>query len=122
HLLAEGDAVEFVEHSLVETLADAIGLRALGLGARVIDILDCEVELVLVPLWIAAILAAAVVAQPHTTHAGGCDHKPAPAPFVGPAKLSEPWLPERGRRNGLPDLLGYAILQHRLLAADLLQR
>jgi hypothetical protein len=29
----------------VEALADAIGLRALGLGARVIDILDREVEL-----------------------------------------------------------------------------
>jgi hypothetical protein len=40
------------------------GLRALGLGARVIDILDREVELVLVALWIAAILAAAVGQHP----------------------------------------------------------
>ena len=30
-LLAEGDAVEFVEHGLVEALDDAVGLRALGL-------------------------------------------------------------------------------------------
>ena len=44
----------------MEALTDAIGLWALGLGARVIDVLDREVELVLVPLWIAAILAAAV--------------------------------------------------------------
>jgi hypothetical protein len=32
----------------------AVGLRALGLGARVIDLLDLEVKLVLVPLWVAA--------------------------------------------------------------------
>jgi len=38
----------------VEALADAVGLWALGLGARVIDVLDREVELVLVPLWTAA--------------------------------------------------------------------
>ena len=30
-LLAEGDAVELVEHGLVEALDDAVGLRALGL-------------------------------------------------------------------------------------------
>jgi hypothetical protein len=35
-------------------------LRALGLGARVIDVLDREVELVLVPFGVAAELAAAV--------------------------------------------------------------
>ena len=60
HLLAERDTVELVEHGLVEALADAVGLRALGLGARVIDVLDREVELVFVPLRIAAVLAAAV--------------------------------------------------------------
>ena len=31
HLLAEGDAVELVEHRLVEALADAVGLRVLVL-------------------------------------------------------------------------------------------
>jgi hypothetical protein len=40
-------------------LADAIALRALGLGAGVIDVLDREVKLVLVPLRVAAELAAA---------------------------------------------------------------
>src|SRR5262245_10883642 len=56
HLLAEGNTVELVEHGLVET----VGLWALGLGARVIDVLDRQIELVFVPLRIAAILAAAV--------------------------------------------------------------
>ena len=37
-LAAEGHAVELVEHGLVETLDDAVGLRALGLGASVIDV------------------------------------------------------------------------------------
>ena len=44
HLLAEGNTVELVEHGLVEALADSVGLRALGLGARVIDVLDRKVE------------------------------------------------------------------------------
>jgi hypothetical protein len=38
----------------------AVRLRALGLGARVIDVLDREIELVLVPFGIAAELAATV--------------------------------------------------------------
>ena len=33
---------------------------ALGLGARVIKILDSEVEFILMPLWVATIFAAAV--------------------------------------------------------------
>ena len=32
------------EHGLVETLADAVGLWALGLGARMIDVLYREIE------------------------------------------------------------------------------
>src|SRR5256886_16479656 len=58
HLFAEGDAVELVEHGLVEALADAVGLRALGLGPRMVDVLDGKIELVLVMLWIAAIFRA----------------------------------------------------------------
>jgi hypothetical protein len=34
----------------MEALADAVGLRALGLGTAVVDVLDGEVELVLVAL------------------------------------------------------------------------
>ena len=60
HLLAEGDTVEFVEHGFVESLSDPIGLRALGFGSGVIDVLDCEIELVLVMLGIAAIFRPAV--------------------------------------------------------------
>ena len=44
----------------MEAFTDAIGLRALGFRARVIDVLDREIEFVLVPLRIAAVLAAAV--------------------------------------------------------------
>ena len=47
-LFAERDAVELVEQRAMETLADAIGLRALGFRSAVIDILDREIELVLV--------------------------------------------------------------------------
>src|SRR6266568_5697823 len=43
HLFAEGDAVELVEHGLVEALADAVGLRALGLGPRMVDVLDGKI-------------------------------------------------------------------------------
>ena len=60
HLLAEGNTVELVEHGFVEALADTIGLRALGLGARMIDVLDRKVKLVFVSFRIAAELAAAV--------------------------------------------------------------
>jgi hypothetical protein len=48
----------------VEALTDAIGLRALGLGARVVHVLDREVGFILVPLRVAGILAAAVGQQP----------------------------------------------------------
>ena len=44
----------------MEAFADTIGLRALGFGARVIDVLNREIKLELVPLRIAAVLAAAV--------------------------------------------------------------
>ena len=60
HLFAERDTVKLIEHGLVEALADTVGLRALGLSARVIDVLDREVRFVLVPLWIASVLATAV--------------------------------------------------------------
>ena len=58
-LLAERYTVELVEHGAMEALADAVGLRALGLGAAVIDVLDRQVELVFVAL-VAAELGAAV--------------------------------------------------------------
>jgi hypothetical protein len=60
HLFAERDTIELVEHGFVEALADAVGLRALGLGARVIDVLDRKLKLVFASLRVATILAAAV--------------------------------------------------------------
>ena len=60
HLLAERDTVELIEHRFVEAFADPVRLRALGLGARVVHILDREIELVFMPLRVAVILAAAV--------------------------------------------------------------
>ena len=44
----------------MEALADAVGLRALGLGAGVIDILDREIELIFMPFGVAAVFTAAV--------------------------------------------------------------
>jgi hypothetical protein len=60
HLFAERDTVKFVEHGFVEALTDTVGLRALGLCPGVINILDREVELILVPLRVAAVLAATI--------------------------------------------------------------
>ena len=48
----------------MEALADAVGLRALGLGPAVVDVLDREIELVLVPLRVAAVFAAAIGQHP----------------------------------------------------------
>jgi hypothetical protein len=44
----------------VEALTDAVGLRALGLGARVINVLNRKIELVLVSFGIAAELTPAI--------------------------------------------------------------
>lgn len=58
--LAEVDAIELVEHGPVEMLDDSVRLRALGLGASVIDVLDRAIEFVFAPLGIAAIFASAI--------------------------------------------------------------
>jgi len=59
-LLAERHAIELVEDGLMEPLGDAIGLRALGLGARMVDVLDRQIELIFVVLRVAAIFRAAI--------------------------------------------------------------
>ena len=59
-LLAERDAVELVEHRLVKALDDTVGLRALGLRPRVVDVLDGEIELLFVPLRISAVFDSAI--------------------------------------------------------------
>jgi hypothetical protein len=65
----KGDPLELVEHGLVKTLDDAVGLWALHLGAGVIDVLYRQVELVLVALGSAAVFAAAVGQNPVEQHA-----------------------------------------------------
>ena len=67
NFLAERHAIELVEHGSMEALADSIRLRALGLGAGVIDVLDGEIELVVVMLGVAAILGAAILSTRHST-------------------------------------------------------
>jgi hypothetical protein len=47
-LFAERHPVEFIQDGAMEALTNSIRLRALGLGAAVIDVLDREVELVVV--------------------------------------------------------------------------
>ena len=64
-LLAEGDAIKLVEHGLVEALDDAVGLRALGLGSGVVDVLDREIELVFV-----AVVGSAIFGPPVGQHQG----------------------------------------------------
>jgi hypothetical protein len=46
--LAEGDAIEFIEHGLMKALANSVGLRAPRFGAGVVDVLDRQVALILV--------------------------------------------------------------------------
>src|SRR5262245_17787875 len=62
------------------------------------------------------------MAQPHATHAGGRDYKPVLPQFVSDTQLSECRLLEGERNDRVFDLLRHAVLQDRLLAADLLQR
>jgi hypothetical protein len=50
------ESIEQVHHRL----ADAVGVRALGFGTRMIDVLDRKVEFVLVSFRIATMLAAMV--------------------------------------------------------------
>ena len=68
-LLAECNAVELIEQRLVEALANAVRLRAPRLSARVIDVLDREVELIFVVLGLAAIFRAPV--GKHATDSSG---------------------------------------------------
>lgn len=58
--LAKHHAVELIEHRLVKALDDAVGLRTPGLGARVVDVLHRQIELVFMPLGVTAILRASI--------------------------------------------------------------
>src|SRR5262249_2789674 len=54
--------------------------------------------------------------------AGGGNREPALPELIGNADLTEGRLLDRQRYDGSLDLLRHAVLQHRLLAADFLQR
>jgi hypothetical protein len=49
-LFAERHPIELIQDGAMEALTDSVGLRALGFGTAVIDVLDGEVELVFVAL------------------------------------------------------------------------
>lgn len=59
-ILAEGDTIELVEHGLVQSLDDPVGLRRLGLRASVIDVFHGQIQLVFVMLGVAAVFSAAI--------------------------------------------------------------
>jgi hypothetical protein len=63
-----------------------------------------------------------VVALPHAAHAGSRDRKSTLPQLVGNTQLTKGGLFDGKHNNGVFDLLWHAILQHWLLAADLLQR
>jgi hypothetical protein len=50
NLLSERDLIKLLKHGLVESLTDAVCLRASRFRFGVVDIFDCQIELVLVVL------------------------------------------------------------------------
>src|SRR5262249_10048503 len=70
-----------------------------GLGARVIDVLDREIELVFVPFGIAAVLAAAVGQHPQQLNLMGVEEWQHPVvQEIGRTIVSGFPQPEAGRR------------------------
>ena len=63
-----------------------------------------------------------IVALPHAAHSGGRDRQPLPLEHLRDPNLAPGWLFDRHRDYCLLDFRGSAVLQHRLAAADLLQR
>ena len=59
-LLTKEEAIALVLHGLVEPLTDTIGLRMIGFGPGVVDVLDGQVELIGMVLGLATILGSPV--------------------------------------------------------------
>ena len=59
-LLPKRHPIELVENGLMKPFTDPIGLGTLRLGARVIDIFQGQIQLVLMMLGISAVLGPAV--------------------------------------------------------------
>lgn len=45
-LLSEGNPIEFIENRLVNSFADPIGLRTLGLRLRMLNLIEFKIELI----------------------------------------------------------------------------
>ncbi len=60
NLAPESNLVELLQDGLVEPFADAVGLRMIGFGLGVLDVIQGQVELIVVRLRLAAILRATV--------------------------------------------------------------
>ena len=63
-LFTKRDSVELIEHRLVKTLTDPIGLGTLGLGPGVVDVFHRQVQLIFMAV------APAVLRPPIGQHSG----------------------------------------------------
>jgi hypothetical protein len=86
HLRAERDSVELIEHCFVKALADAMGLRALGFGARRIDALASSSNRTLARMiFYAAVIRSSysVVVVSSNRRGGALRHPDRSAPRLG---------------------------------------
>ena len=67
--LPEGNLIKLLQDCLVEPFADAIGLWMCRLCLRMLDIIYCKVELVIVVFCLAAVFCSTVSKDPDDSHA-----------------------------------------------------
>ena len=58
--LSECDFVELIQNGLVEAFNDSVRLRVSYLGPRVLDVIECQIQLVVMMLGLAAILRSPI--------------------------------------------------------------
>ena len=68
-LFAKAYLVELLQHGFMEPLAHAVGLRRSGFGFGMIDIVDCQIELIVMRFRLAAIFGATVSQDADNAHA-----------------------------------------------------
>ncbi len=56
----------------MEALTDAVGLRVIGFGAGMFNIIERQIELIIVSLWLAAIFRASVGQNTDQAHVLFC--------------------------------------------------
>ncbi len=59
-LLAEGHAIELVEHGLVQPFDDPVGLRRFGFRTSVIDVFHGQIQLIFVMFGVTAVFRAPI--------------------------------------------------------------